>query len=46
MNEQLIKSDGREICTDGFGKQTNPAILLIMGLNPHWSGGSKNFVSV
>lgn len=35
MNEQLIKSDGIEICTDSFGKRVNPAILLIMGLNPH-----------
>ncbi|MGG4215274.1 alpha/beta hydrolase [Paenibacillus sp. FSL L8-0638] len=31
MNEQLIKSDGIEICTDSFGKRVNPAILLIMG---------------
>ncbi|MFS8215348.1 alpha/beta fold hydrolase [Paenibacillus polymyxa] len=31
MNEQLIKSDGIVICTDSFGKQVNPAILLIMG---------------
>ncbi|KOS00915.1 alpha/beta fold hydrolase, partial [Paenibacillus polymyxa] len=31
MNEQLIKIDGIEICTDSFGKRVNPAILLIMG---------------
>jgi len=31
MNERLIKADGIEICTDSFGKQVNPAILLIMG---------------
>ncbi|NEW09717.1 alpha/beta hydrolase [Paenibacillus sp. SYP-B3998] len=31
MNERLIKIDGIEICTESFGKQVNPAILLIMG---------------
>ncbi|GGG65701.1 alpha/beta fold hydrolase [Paenibacillus radicis (ex Gao et al. 2016)] len=31
MNERLIKIDGIEICTDSFGDQANPAILLIMG---------------
>ncbi|WP_372632773.1 alpha/beta fold hydrolase [Cohnella sp.] len=31
MNERLIKADGIEICTDSFGQQANPAILLIMG---------------
>ncbi|WDM24146.1 alpha/beta fold hydrolase [Paenibacillus polymyxa] len=31
MNELLIKSDGIEICSESFGEQVNPAILLIMG---------------
>ncbi|GKU79008.1 alpha/beta fold hydrolase [Paenibacillus sp. L3-i20] len=31
MNEQLIKIDGIELCTDSFGERANPAILLIMG---------------
>ncbi|MFX3633192.1 MAG: alpha/beta fold hydrolase [Candidatus Pristimantibacillus sp.] len=31
MNERLLKVDGIEICTDSFGQQVNPAILLIMG---------------
>lgn len=31
MNERLIKVNGIEICTDSFGIQGNPAILLIMG---------------
>ncbi|NMO94247.1 alpha/beta fold hydrolase [Paenibacillus lemnae] len=31
MNEQVIKIDGIEICTDCFGDPANPAILLIMG---------------
>ncbi|OOC61510.1 alpha/beta fold hydrolase [Paenibacillus ihbetae] len=31
MNERLIKVNGIEICTDSFGLQGNPAILLIMG---------------
>jgi pimeloyl-ACP methyl ester carboxylesterase len=31
MNERLLKVDGIEICTDSFGEQVNPAMLLIMG---------------
>lgn len=31
MNERLIKADGIELCSDSFGEQVNPAILLIMG---------------
>ncbi|MBH5320327.1 alpha/beta hydrolase [Paenibacillus sp. GSMTC-2017] len=31
MNEQLVKLDGIELCTDSFGERANPAILLIMG---------------
>lgn len=31
MSEQIIKMDGIAICTESFGKQTDPPILLIMG---------------
>ncbi|SDD17598.1 Pimeloyl-ACP methyl ester carboxylesterase [Paenibacillus sp. UNCCL117] len=31
MNERLLTIDGIELCADSFGKQGNPAILLIMG---------------
>ncbi|GGD78379.1 alpha/beta fold hydrolase [Paenibacillus nasutitermitis] len=31
MNERFINADGIEICSDSFGNQANPAILLIMG---------------
>ncbi|WP_340026571.1 alpha/beta hydrolase [Paenibacillus sp. FSL K6-1096] len=31
MNEQFIRIDGIELCTDSFGEQDKPAVLLIMG---------------
>ena len=31
MNEEIIKIDNVEICTESFGNPKNPAILLIMG---------------
>ncbi|MED4211981.1 alpha/beta hydrolase [Priestia megaterium] len=31
MNEEIIKIDNVEICTESFGNPKNPAVLLIMG---------------
>ncbi|MCM3095581.1 alpha/beta fold hydrolase [Priestia megaterium] len=31
MNEEIIKIDNVEICTESFGNTKNPAVLLIMG---------------
>ncbi|MFE4123790.1 alpha/beta fold hydrolase [Priestia sp. YIM B13486] len=31
MNEEIIKIDNIEICTESFGNPKNPAVLLIMG---------------
>lgn len=31
MNEQILKIDKVEICTESFGNPENPAVLLIMG---------------
>ncbi|MGB3568962.1 MAG: alpha/beta hydrolase, partial [Priestia megaterium] len=31
MNEQILKINKVEICTESFGNPNNPAVLLIMG---------------
>ncbi|MET3290782.1 UNVERIFIED_CONTAM: pimeloyl-ACP methyl ester carboxylesterase [Brevibacillus sp. OAP136] len=31
MGERIIQVDGIELCTESFGKSTDPAVLLIMG---------------
>lgn len=31
MNEKIIKTNGVEICTESFGSEKNPAILLVAG---------------
>ncbi|UQZ33614.1 alpha/beta hydrolase [Paenibacillus sp. PK3_47] len=31
MNERIIHMDGIELCTDSFGEEGNPTMLLIMG---------------
>lgn len=31
MGERMVKTKGAEICTEAFGSQADPAILLIMG---------------
>ena len=31
MNEQILKMNKVEICTESFGNPENPAVLLIMG---------------
>jgi pimeloyl-ACP methyl ester carboxylesterase len=32
MAERMIDADGAELCTEGFGASTDPAILLVQGL--------------
>ncbi|MBD0382946.1 alpha/beta fold hydrolase [Paenibacillus sedimenti] len=43
MTEQLIHLNGIEICTESFGNQTNPAILLIMGAQASMIWWEKEF---
>ncbi len=43
MNEQLAKAGDVEICFETFGEESNPALLLVMGLGTQMIGWHEDF---